>query len=178
MAALVSLAQGGDADAFAEIYDCYVTVVYRYLLHRVGSHTLAEDLTSETFLRALRQLGTFTWQGRDLGAWLVTIARNLAFDHFKSARFRLEVTTGDLLDADRADDGIEDAVLSRLDSEKLIAAVRRLSSEQQECIALRFLQDLSVSETALVMGRSEGAVKQLQLRAVRALAKLLAGEAR
>ncbi len=174
--ALVSLAQGGDAEAFAQIYDCYVDVVYRYLFHRVGSHALAEDLTSETFLRALRRLHSFTWQGRDLGAWLVTIARNLAMDHFKSARFRLEVTTADLLEADRADEGIEDTVLARLHTETLIDAVRRLKPEQQECIALRFLQDLSVAETAEILGRSEGAVKQLQLRAVRALAKMLAVE--
>src|SRR4029450_9068296 len=72
-----------------------------------GNRQLAEDLTADTFLRALKRIGSFTWQGRDPGAWLVTIARNLVADHFKSGRYRLEVTTGDVLDADREDRGPE-----------------------------------------------------------------------
>jgi RNA polymerase sigma-70 factor (ECF subfamily) len=173
IAALVTLAQQGDADAFGQVYDAYVDSIYRYLYYRVGSHALAEDLTSETFLRALRRIDSFTWQGKDIGAWFVTIARNLVTDHVKSSRFKLEVTTADMLDADRADNGIEDEVLGRLESAVLLDAVRRLRAEQQECIVLRFLQGLTVAETSAVMGRSEGAVKQLQLRAVRALAKLM-----
>jgi RNA polymerase sigma-70 factor (ECF subfamily) len=173
MAALLTLAQQGDGEAFGQIYDAYVGQVYRYLYYRVGSQPLAEDLTSETFLRALRRIDSFTWQGRDICAWFITIARNLVTDHYKSSRFRLEVSTADMLDADRADDGIEQEVLDNLDNQALLAAVRQLKSEQQECVVLRFLQGLSVAETAAVMGRSDGAIKQLQLRAVRALAKLL-----
>jgi RNA polymerase sigma-70 factor, ECF subfamily len=173
MAALVTLAQQGDGEAFGQIYDAYVDQVYRYLYYRVGSPTLAEDLTSETFLRALRRIDSFTWQGRDICAWFITIARNLVTDHFKSSRFRLEVSTADMLDADRADDGIEQQVLDNLDNAALLDAVHQLKPEQQECVVLRFLQGLSVAETAAVMGRTEGAVKQLQLRAVRALAKLV-----
>ncbi|HEU4910600.1 MAG TPA: sigma-70 family RNA polymerase sigma factor [Actinomycetes bacterium] len=173
IAALVTLAQQGDAEAFGQVYDAYVDSIYRYLYYRVGSHALAEDLTSETFVRALRRIDSFTWQGKDIGAWFVTIARNLVTDHVKSSRFRLEVSTADMLDADRADEGIEDEVLARLQNAVLLDAVRELKPEQQECIVLRFLQGLSVAETAKAMGRSEGAVKQLQLRAVRALAKLL-----
>ncbi len=173
MAALLTLAQQGDGEAFGQIYDAYVGQVYRYLYYRVGSQSLAEDLTSETFLRALRRIDSFTWQGRDICAWFITIARNLVTDHFKSSRFRLEVSTADMLDADRADEGIEQEVLDNLDNQALLAAVRQLKPEQQECVVLRFLQGLSVAETAAVMGRSDGAIKQLQLRAVRALAKLV-----
>jgi RNA polymerase sigma-70 factor (ECF subfamily) len=177
IAALVTLAQQGDAEAFGQIYDAYVDSIYRYLYYRVGSQALAEDLTSETFLRALRRIDSFSWQGKDIGAWFVTIARNLVTDHVKSSRFRLEVTTADMLDADRGDDGIEEEVLGRLQNAVLLDAVRRLKPEQQECIVLRFLQGLSVAETSMVMKRSEGAVKQLQLRAVRALAKLIPEQA-
>jgi RNA polymerase sigma-70 factor (ECF subfamily) len=173
MAALLTLAKQGDGEAFGQIYDAYVGQVYRYLYYRVGSQPLAEDLTSETFLRALRRIDSFTWQGRDICAWFITIARNLVTDHYKSSRFRLEVSTADMLDADRADDGIEQEVLNNLDNQALLGAVRQLKPEQQECVVLRFLQGLSVAETAAVMGRSDGAIKQLQLRAVRALAKLV-----
>nr|WP_284289584.1 sigma factor [Angustibacter aerolatus] len=93
--ALVALAQAGDGEAFARLYERSVGPVYRYLLHRVGSPQVAEDLTSETFLRALRRIDTFTWTGRDVAAWFVTIARNLVMDHVKSSRYRLEVTTGE-----------------------------------------------------------------------------------
>ncbi|MET9019809.1 sigma-70 family RNA polymerase sigma factor [Actinopolymorpha sp. NPDC004070] len=171
--ALVELAQRGDAEAFGQLYDHYVPSVYRYVYYRVGTHALAEDITSETFLRALRSLGSFRWQGRDFGAWLVTIARNLVTDHFKSGRFRLEVVTGEILDSDSVTAGPEDDVLTRLTNEALVEALRQLGPDQQECLVMRFLNGMSVAETAQSLGKSEGAVKQLQLRAVRNLAKLL-----
>ena len=175
--ALVERAQAGDSAAFGLIYDRYVDTVFRFVYFRVGNRQLAEDLTSDTFLRALKRIGSFTWQGRDLGAWLVTIARNLVADHFKSGRYRLEVTTGDVLDADREDRGPEGspeaAVVDHITNVALLTAVKQLNPEQQECIVLRFLQGFSVAETAKTMGKNEGAIKALQYRAVRALARLL-----
>ncbi len=175
--ALVERAQAGESEAFGLIYDRYVDTVFRFVYFRVGNRQLAEDLTSDTFLRALKRIGSFTWQGRDLGAWLVTIARNLVADHFKSGRYRLEVTTGDVLDADREDRGPEgspeSAVVDHITNVALLTAVKQLNPEQQECIVLRFLQGFSVAETAQTMGKNEGAIKALQYRAVRALARLL-----
>lgn len=175
---LVERAQAGEADAFGRLYDQYSDTVYRYIYYRVGGKATAEDLTSETFLRALRRIGTFTWQGRDFGAWLVTIARNLVADHFKSSRFRLEVTTGEMLDANEVERSPEDSVLESLSNAALLDAVRRLNPQQQECVTLRFLQGLSVAETARVMGKNEGAIKTLQYRAVRTLARLLPDDTR
>ncbi|WP_431776728.1 ECF subfamily RNA polymerase sigma factor, BldN family [Streptomyces cucumeris] len=175
---LVERAQSGEAEAFGRLYDQYADTVYRYIYYRVGGRATAEDLTSETFLRALRRIGTFTWQGRDFGAWLVTIARNLVADHFKSSRFRLEVTTGEMLDANEVERSPEDSVLESLSNAALLQAVRKLNPQQQECVTLRFLQGLSVAETARVMGKNEGAIKTLQYRAVRTLARLLPDDAR
>lgn len=173
MIALVELARGGDSEAFGQLYDHYQGSVYRFLYYRTRSQTLAEDLTSETFLRALRNMGGFRWQGRDFGAWLMTIARNLCTDHFKAGRTRLEQTTDDMGVHDDATEGPENAVLAGLTHEVLLDGLRRLSDEQRDCLIMRFLQGLSIAETAEVLGRSEGAVKQLQLRAVRNLAKLI-----
>jgi RNA polymerase sigma-70 factor (ECF subfamily) len=170
---LVERARDGDSEAFGLLYDRYVDTVFRFLYYRVGNRQLAEDLTSETFLRALRRIGSVTWQGRDLGAWLVTIARNLIADHFKSSRSRLEVSTADMRDADQAEDGPEGEVLEALTNATLMEAVKRLNPEQQECIVLRFLQGMSVSETAEAMGKNDGAIKALQYRAVRSLGRLL-----
>lgn len=175
--ALVKRAQAGEAEAFGLIYDRYVEIVFRFIYFRVGNRPLAEDLTSETFLRALRRIGSVTWQGRDLGAWLVTIARNLVADHFKSGRYRLEIATGDLPDPEREDrdpkGAPESAVVGHLTNVTLLTAVTQLKPEQQECIVLRFLQGFSVAETAKAMGKNEGAIKALQYRAVRALARRL-----
>jgi RNA polymerase sigma-70 factor (ECF subfamily) len=170
---LVERAQQGDGEAFGELYDRYVTMVHRYVVHRVGDRALAEDVTSETFVRALRRIDSLSFQGRDVGAWLVTIARNIVLDHVKSSRYRLEVSTADMLDADRATDGPEDAVVAHLTNTQLLACVKQLGGEQQECIVLRFLHGLSVAETAAVMGKKDGAIKALQHRAVRRLAALL-----
>jgi RNA polymerase sigma-70 factor (TIGR02952 family) len=170
---LVAQAQAGDAEAFGRLYDHYVSMVHRYVYYRVGDRATAEDVTSETFVRALRRIDSLSFQGRDVGAWLVTIARNIILDHVKSSRYRLEVTTADMRDADRATDGPEDAVVQHLTNRELLACVQQLGSEQQECIVLRFIHGLSVSETAEIMGKKDGAIKALQHRAVRRLAGLL-----
>jgi RNA polymerase sigma-70 factor, ECF subfamily len=171
--ALVELARKGDADAFGMLYDHYQPSVYRFLFYRTRSSTLAEDLTSETFFRALRSMNNFRWQGKDFGAWLMTIARNLATDHFKAGRTRLELTTEDMALHDDATEGPESTVLAGLTNEILLRALTELPPEQRDCLVMRFLQGMSIAETAEVLGRSDGAVKQLQLRGVRNLAKLM-----
>ena len=146
------------------------------MYYRVGSVPLAEDLVSETFFRALRGMQSFRWQGKDFGAWLTTIARNLTYDHFKAGRTRLEYATDDLSlheGSTAGPEGPEETALAALTNEILLAALEKLPHEQQECLVMRFLQGLSIAETAKVLGRSEGAVKQLQLRAVRNMAKRL-----
>jgi len=171
--ALVELARGGDSEAFGQLFDHYHTSVYRFIYYRVSSVALAQDLASETFFRALRSMSSFRWQGKDFGAWLMTIARNLTADHYKSGRTRLEYTTEDMGAHDSSTEGPENAVLASLTNETLLKALSDLPTEQQECLIMRFLQGLSIAETSKILGRSDGAVKQLQLRGVRNLAKLL-----
>jgi RNA polymerase sigma-70 factor, ECF subfamily len=170
---LVRATQAGDQQAFGQLYDRYHDMVFRYVLFRIGDRQLAEDLTAETFLRALRRIGSVSYQGRDIGAWFVTIARNLVLDHVKSSRYRLEQTTSEIADLSPATSGPEQQVLDGATHEELLRCVAKLNADQKECIALRFLQGLSVAETARLMGRNEGAVKALQHRAVRRLAQLL-----
>ncbi len=172
-AALVNRAQAGDSEAFGLLYDEYSLSVYRYIYARVSSPVLAEDLTSETFVRALRALDSFRWQGRDFGAWLVTIARNLITDHFKSGRVRLESPTDEIETHDSATQGPEADVLTAVTADVLRRAVSDLPDDQRDCLTMRFFAGLSIAETARALEKSEGAVKQLQLRAVRQLAKVI-----
>jgi RNA polymerase sigma-70 factor, ECF subfamily len=178
----VSAAQNGDSDAFGRLYDEYAHVVYRYVLFRVSDHCLAEDITSETFLRALRRIASISYQGRDVAAWFITIAKNLILDHIKSSRNRLEIPTSDLTEgapsARPYQMGPEQHVLTEATHRELLRCVRQLNPDQRECIRLRFLQGLSVTETAALMDRNEGAIKALQHRAIRRLAQLLPDDLR
>jgi RNA polymerase sigma-70 factor (ECF subfamily) len=176
--ALVQQVQAGDKEAFAAIYRRYSASIRRFIRFRTGGNEeLAEDLTSEVFLRALRRIDSFTWQGRDFGAWLTTIARNLIVDHFKSGRFRLEflvggLNTGELGISEPVTEGgasAEDAAIVHFANAALMEAVRGLTSDQRDAVVLRFFRGLSLAETAALMGTTDSAVKALQYRAVRAL---------
>ena len=169
---LVRRTQAGEAEAFGLLYDRYVTLVYRFIYYRLPDRAQAEDLTSETFLRALRRITSVSEQGRDIGAWLVTIARNLVLDHVKSAHYRLSMSTDEFFEH-HTEDTTEAGVLAGLDQRALLEAVRLLSPEQQEAIVLRFFQGLSLAETATIMGRNAGAIKALQHRALKRLQVLL-----
>lgn len=175
---LVDAAQVGDMDAFAELYRLYHPAVFRFVFYRCGHRQLAEDLAGDTFVKALRNITGITWQGRDPGAWFVTIARNLVADYFKSGRYRLEsaVDVAEYSEqrVDHSPEGNpERLVTNHLTNITLLTAMRQLTAEQRECLTLRFLQGLSVTETAAAMDKQEGAVKALQHRANRALARLL-----
>jgi RNA polymerase sigma-70 factor (ECF subfamily) len=166
---LIEAAQAGDRDAFGRLYAQYAGGVSRFVGNRLRDRGAVEDLTSETFARALRRLDSVADQGRDVGAWFTTIARNLVLDHVKSSRHRLETTTAEIADADTDQPGPEQAVIAQEAAADLRRHVAGLPAAQQECIRRRFWQELSVTETAAVMGRNEGAVKALQHRAVVAL---------
>ncbi len=168
---LMEQARGGSTVAFAELYDRYVDRVYGFILRRVGDHALAEDLTADVFTRMLRSIDTFTYKGKDPIAWLLTIARNRVHDHFRSGRFRLEQTT-ELSGMDLADPGPQPS--AGLERSAVVAEVRaaltKLKPDHAEVLHLRFVEELSVTEVAQLLGRREGAVRALQFRALKALA--------
>jgi RNA polymerase sigma-70 factor, ECF subfamily len=171
----VRLAQEGSAHAFALLYDRYVDQIFAYVYHRVGHRQTAEDLVGDVFLRALRRISTFKWQGVDFGAWLMTIARNRVHDHFKSAKFRLEATVDEVFDTpvEHSPDNPEQALLTADLTKQVHDAIRQLKGEQAEVLYLRFIQHLNVAETAAVMGKTDGAIKALQYRALKSLSKLM-----
>lgn len=178
VADLVERAQGGDEHAFAALYDRYIDQIYGYVRRRVGNREIAEDLTGDVFLRAWRRFDRFEWQGVDLGAWLTTIARNRVNDHFKSARFRLERSTDQVGDRDAGPrtDHPERVAEARELARSLAEALDQLKGEHREVIELRFVHDMSVTETAAVLGRTVGATKALQYRALRSLAAVVRDE--
>lgn len=164
---------------FADIYRRYQRDVFGYVLSQTGNSTLGEDLTSETFVRALRHGCTFVDRGKPVRAWLVTIARNLVRDHNRCAYER----TTSLLGADpipevwipqqQADDPEQRAMFGEL-TDRLYAAMRELPGDQRTCLYLRFIEGRSVAQTAELLGKNEPAVRALQYRAIRKLRDCMA----
>ena len=170
---LVDRAKAGDAEAFGQLFDHFHGPVFRQLFTLTRSRTLAEDLTSETFFKALRAMGGFALPSELFGPWLRRIARNLANDHFKASSTRRELVTSDLSFFDGVVDGPDDLLVTSLDLDALRDAMHRLPVNQRRALALRFLRERSITETAKELGCSEGAAKQLQWRGLRNLARLL-----
>lgn len=171
---LIDRAKKGDRHSFALLYRGHVHLVYRYLAYRLPNRSLAEDLTAEVFLRALRKISDFQWRGVEFSAWLVRIARNVLLDHLKSAGNRLEVVGIEGTGIENATvPGSDLEALDRLDRQALYKALNSLRPEHQEVLYLRFLQGLSTTEVGKIMEKTEGAIRVLQFRALKALLRVL-----
>jgi len=157
-----------DREAFAALYDAHFQAIYSYAFHRVGSHAEAEDITAQTFQQALEHLPRYEWRGVPFSAWLYRIAANVI-----ARRYRGVLPRAPLEDAETvADDEREEPPAMVLAAERarlLRAAVERLPPDQQRAIVLKFGRGLRNAEIATLMGRSEGAVKQLVHRALETL---------
>src|SRR5215471_17339321 len=170
---LVEAAQQ-DRACFGEVYERYFGLVYGFIARRVRERALAEDLTSEVFRKALASLPRFKWTGAPFGAWLLRIAANMIADRAKRE--------GKLVTAP-ADEGRavlktgEDSQASLEQAERrarLFRLVDELPRDQKRVVVLRFAEEKSIKEIALKLGRSEGAVKQLQFRALESMRARLA----
>ena len=172
-ARLVQRAKDGYPDAFAEIYDCHQPAIYRYVLYRVGSDAVAEDLCSEVFTRMVEHIDGYTYQGRPLVAWLYTIARNLVNDHHRRGGRAEWVDLDEGLAANVPDP--EGMAGLALDAARLAAALEELTDDQRQVIILRFLEGLDNLAVAQILDKSYGAVKALQHRGLGALRRALDG---
>jgi len=167
---LVSRASGGDREAFGELYDRYVTPVYRHMYCIVNDRQLAEDLTAQAFLQALQAIGRYEERGLPFLAWLLRIARNLAINHWRvQGNHNSSRNDG----SDRASLSPELFCEAKLREEEVWRAVRSLGGDQRQVIILRFVDGLSYPEVAQVLAKSIGAVRVIQYRALSALRRAL-----
>ena len=167
---LVARAQEGDRAALEELYLVHFDRVYGYLYVTVGNRDDAEDLTTQTFLAMLESIGRFRWQSAPFSAWLLRIAHNLAVDHFR-ARQRMRVEPDA---SEREESSAEVEALGSIAQFGMMELIDRLSPEQRQVLTLKFLFGFGNAETAGILGKSEGAVKSLQHRALASLEKQLA----
>ena len=168
---LVVEARGGDPDAFAAIFDRYHEPVYRFIVSRIHRPTDAEDLTQLVFVKALEALPRYKALGVPFGGWLFRLARNTVIDHVRTHREHEELDAAGDRPADES--GPEAVATLRDDLDAVALALRELTPDQREVIALRFFAGLSAREAAEAMGRQEGTIRGLQFRAINAIRRSL-----
>ncbi len=166
---LIELAAKGDAEAFGDLYDRYVRKIYNYIYYRTGNINEAEDLTSRVFQRAFRHIQNYNQRGVPFSAWLYRIAHNLVANWYRDRSRKKEVTLGDHIESDSHFDFPENALEKNEETEKLLRAIRRLPSERQQLVILKFVEGLSNAEIGVIMRRSEGAIKSLYHRTLQSL---------
>jgi len=170
--ALVDRAQQGDRDALEELYLIHFDRIYSYLHVSVGNRHDAEDLTTQTFLKMLESIGKFRWQSAPFSAWLFRIAHNLAMDHFRANRRwqpEEEVPEPDPDENTSAEAG----ALESIGRKSMLELIDELSPEQQQVLTLKFVFNFANAEAATILGKTEGAIKSLQHRALVSLQKQL-----
>ena len=167
---LVERAQGGDRGALEELYLIHFDRIYSYLHMSVGNRHDAEDLTTQTFLKMLEKIGSFKWQSAPFSAWLFRIAHNLAMDHFR-ARRRWQPEEEAPEPPGEEEPSAELEAMQAIGRESMLKLIDRLSPEQQQVLTLKFVFNFQNADVATILGKTEGAIKSLQHRALVSLQK-------
>jgi RNA polymerase sigma-70 factor (ECF subfamily) len=169
---LVERGQRGDRDALEELYLIHFDRIYSYLHMSVGNRHDAEDLTTQTFLKMLESIGKFRFRSAPFSAWLFRIAHNLAMDHFRAAR-RWQPEEEVPEPPGQVELSAEDEALHSIGRTSMLELIEGLSHEQQQVLTLKFVFNFGNAEVATILGKTDGAVKSLQHRALVSLQKQL-----
>ncbi len=159
-------------DAFSELYEHYMPLIYRYLLRRTGSVDVAEDLTATSFEKALRNLEKFQWKNVSFSAWLYRIATNTLVDHYRREGRHRDTSLQDLEGVLRSPMGAGEEETERV--ALLMDLVRKLPQSYQHVLALKFYQDLDNDEMCQVLGVSKKTLAMKVYRSLKALRRLAA----
>ena len=169
---LVLQAQAGNAEAFGQLYDAYMERIYRFVYFRVEDQQTAEDITSQVFLRAWNNLDRFRLGRTPYLAWLYTIAHNAVIDHYRTRKVTAALEDVRLSQPDYAE-AVENNIDFAVEMQTIKEALQTLTDDQQQVLTLKFIEGMSNDEIARHLGKREGAVRALQMRGLRALAKQL-----
>lgn len=173
---LVARAQGGDRGALEELYLMHFDRIYGYLQMNVGNRHDAEDLTNQTFVKMIESIERFEWRKVPFSAWLFRIAHNLAMDHFRAGRrWQPEEEPPEPPGSEAR--SAEEEALHSIGRASMLEMIEDLSEDQQRVLTLKFVFSFSNGEIATILGKSEGAVKSLQHRALASLQRQLAQSA-
>ena len=168
-AALVQAAKAGDASAFGELYERYRDAIYRFCLARTGTAHDAEDLAADVFVKALQSIDRYQERGLPFAAFLYRIARNAAIDRSRTLKQPLSVD--DLVTQPASTQNVESEAAIAVEKSILMAALTKLKSEHRDVVVMRFIEGYSALEVAQLLGKTEGAIRTLQHRALDRLRK-------
>lgn len=173
---LIRRAQRGDQVALTQLYETHFDRIYRYIVIKIGDRTEAEDMTQQVFLHALQSISAYKEKGLPFSSWLYRIAHNQVVDFLRKKAKHATIPLDESLPLPAADGDPKYLVEKKMTIEEIVMATRELTAAQREVVSLRFAGELSITEVAGVMGKSEGAVKALQHSAIAALRKALVKE--
>ncbi|MDA1060305.1 MAG: sigma-70 family RNA polymerase sigma factor [bacterium] len=169
---LVKIAQTGDQDSFAQIYEIFVDPIYRYVFFRVKAVD-AEDLVETVFLKVWQNIRQYKPKKRSFSAWIFRIAHNLVVDYYRSSKDKhVDELSVQIPDTKREHNPIR-VTQGVLDNEKLKIAIGKIKKQYQEVIIYKFVNELSNREISEIMRKSEGSLRILQFRALKALRREL-----
>ncbi len=160
----IQRAKAYDPDALSTLYERYYQGIYRYVYYRVGSATLAEDLTADVFVKMLHGIQSYSLQGVPFSAWLYRIARNRVIDHMRRQPEKTDLSLEEARVETMASG--ETSLEQALQRDELLKAIQVLTDDQRQVIILKFIEDMDNATIAAVLGKTEGAVKSLQHRAL------------
>ena len=166
---VLARASQGDKDAFGELYEHYTERIFNYVYYRTGNVHDAEDLTARVFQRAMNHIHTYTDRGVPFSAWLYRIAHNLVANWHRDRSRKQEIPLDDVPILPARGDHPETTLVRTEKQDALLRLIRRLPSERQNLLILKFVENMSNAEIGQIMGRSEGAVKSLYHRTLLAL---------
>jgi RNA polymerase sigma-70 factor, ECF subfamily len=160
---LVDRASGGDIEAFGNLYRIYIDQIYRYIYYRVNNRMLAEDITEDVFLKAWKSVKSCKGKGQTFLSWLYRIAHNQIVDNFRSSRREGLPLEENYLSTSISSDSELD---SSLKWQEVVRVITTLPPNQEQVMTLKFMEGLSNQEVGAIMGKSEGAIRILQMRAL------------
>ena len=169
---LIKSAVKGNSSAFGDLYDHYQPMIYRFIVVKVSRREEAEDITHQVFMSAWQNIGGYQHRGYPFSSWLYQIARNQVIDYYRGKKGDVSI---DAIDPEQfaATASADFAIPLQLEMERVRKAMKQLKPDYEDIIILRFIEDLSLKETAAALGKTEGAVKLMQHRAMNELKKLL-----
>jgi RNA polymerase sigma-70 factor (ECF subfamily) len=170
---LVERAQKGDREALEELYLMHFDRIYSYLQMSVGNRHDAEDLTNQTFVKMLESIERFEWRRVPISAWLFRIAHNLAMDHFRAYR-RWQPEENPPEPPGSEERSAEEEALQSIGRQSMLEMIEGLSTDQQQVLTLKFVFNFPNADVATILGKTEGAIKSLQHRALASLHRELA----
>lgn len=169
---LVCRACRGDSEAFGRLYDLHLDAVYRYVYYKVSNVTEAEDLTAQIFLKAWEAMPRYQWREIPFSHWLMRLARNAVIDHYRTSRNHGELDEG-MMSHEPDPQG---EYLRGEELQQLALALRKLPEEQRSVLLLRFVEEMDYAQVAEILGKSQGALRVIQHRALAALRRLMERE--